>query len=201
MNQQNAAIFNENKIFFKFVKEKSKSMSKLEEQFHFRKAVSDDKETIWKILQQAIERRKNDGSTQWQDGYPNPETIENDIQKNYGFVLTSDHDILGYAAVISDTEPAYESIEGKWLSDGKYIVVHRVAVSTESAGRGIATHIFKEIEKFALSQNILSIKVDTNFDNYPMLKILEKLGYQYCGEVYFRNAARKAFEKLLDLQP
>ncbi|WHF52179.1 GNAT family N-acetyltransferase [Chryseobacterium gotjawalense] len=173
-------------------------MSKSKEQFHFRKAVSDDKETIWKILQQAIERRKNDGSTQWQDGYPNLETIENDIQNDYGFVLTLEDTILGYAAVIPDTEPAYETIEGKWLSDGKYMVVHRVAVSTESAGKGIATQIFKEIEKIALSKNILSIKVDTNFDNIPMLKILDKLGYQYCGEVYFRNAARKAFEKLLD---
>lgn len=30
-----------------------------------------------------------------------------------------------------------------------------------------------------------------------MLKIIEKLGYKYCGEVYFRGVARKAFEKLL----
>jgi hypothetical protein len=27
------------------------------------------------ILQQAIARRKADGSNQWQDGYPNPEVI------------------------------------------------------------------------------------------------------------------------------
>jgi hypothetical protein len=30
---------------------------------------------IWIILQQAIARRKADGSNQWQDGYPNPEVI------------------------------------------------------------------------------------------------------------------------------
>ncbi|QOW09432.1 GNAT family N-acetyltransferase [Kaistella flava (ex Peng et al. 2021)] len=173
-------------------------MSKKEEQFHFRRAELDDQETIWEILQQAIKRRKEDGSTQWQDGYPNPETIENDIKKNYGFVLTSDQHIVGYAAVIFDVEPAYEVIEGKWLSDGKYIVVHRVAVSTEAAGMGIATHIFKEIEKVATSENVFSIKVDTNFDNIPMLKILDKLGYKYCGEVHFRESARKAFEKLLN---
>jgi hypothetical protein len=33
------------------------------------------------ILQQAIARRKADGSNQWQDGYPNPEVILNDITK------------------------------------------------------------------------------------------------------------------------
>jgi hypothetical protein len=30
-----------------------------------------------------------------------------------------------------------------------------------------------------------------------MLKLFEKLGYQYCGEVYFRGSARKAFEKVI----
>ena len=40
-------------------------------------------------------------------------------------------------------------------------------------------------------------KLDTNFDNAPMLKILDKLGYTYCGEVFFRGSARKAFEKIL----
>ncbi|MGA9211421.1 N-acetyltransferase family protein [Kaistella sp.] len=173
-------------------------MPKLKEQFYFRKALLADIETIWKILQQAIERRKEDGSKQWQDGYPNPETIENDINNNFGFVLESKNEIIAYAALIFDLEPAYEIIEGKWLSDKEYLVVHRVAVSTESARKGVATQIFKEIEKIAISKNIFSIKVDTNFDNIPMLKILNKLGYQYCGEVYFRGAARKAFEKLLN---
>jgi hypothetical protein len=32
-------------------------------------------------FQQAIARRKADGSNQWQDGYPNPEVILNDITK------------------------------------------------------------------------------------------------------------------------
>jgi hypothetical protein len=40
--------------------------------------------------------------------------------------------------------------------------------------------------------------VDTNFDNLPMLNIFEKLGYTYCGEVYFRGSARRAYEKVLD---
>lgn len=173
-------------------------MSKSEQQFQFRKANLKDKEVIWKILQQAIERRKNDGSRQWQDGYPNSDKVENDIKNNYGFVFTSEKQILGYAAIIFDVEPAYENIEGKWLSEGKYVVVHRVAVSDEFAGNGVATQIFKEIEKTAIANEVFSIKVDTNFDNIPMLKILEKLDYTYCGEVYFRGSARKAFEKLLN---
>lgn len=172
-------------------------MSTTEEHYNFRNAILSDQEYIWEILQQAIESRKNDGSQQWQDGYPNLETVENDLKNNYGFVLTLNQHIVGYAAVIFDIEPAYESIQGSWLSHGKYVVVHRVAVSIKSAGKGLATKMFLEIEKVAAAKNVFSIKVDTNFDNLPMLKILAKLNYEYCGEVHFRHSARKAFEKIL----
>ena len=30
-----------------------------------------------------------------------------------------------------------------------------------------------------------------------MLKKLDKLNYTYCGEVYFRDAPRKAYEKVV----
>lgn len=167
------------------------------ENYILRKARSSDQEIIWKILQQAVERRRRDGSSQWQDGYPNQDTVEADIKNNYGFVLEINGEIAGYAAIIFAIEPAYEVIEGNWFSNGEYVVVHRVAVSDQFAGQGIATKIFEEIESVAKSNQVFSIKVDTNFDNTPMLKILEKLGYTYCGEVYFRGASRKAFEKIL----
>ena len=163
----------------------------------FRKSTEKDFAEIWKILQQAIERRRIDGSKQWQDGYPNPETIQSDYEKGYGFVLTENDSVIAYSALIENYEPAYEKIKGKWLTNGDFLVVHRVAVSDKVVGKGFASKIFQEIEKYATSKNIPSIKVDTNFDNPAMLRILEKLNYQYCGEVEFRGSSRKAFEKIL----
>ncbi len=152
---------------------------------------------IWNILQQAIERRKLDGSQQWQDGYPNPETIKNDIENGFGYVLLSENNVAGYAAIILNNEPAYEELQGKWLTTEDFLVVHRVAISNDFLGQGLAKKIFKEIEQLALQQQICSIKVDTNFDNAAMLHLLHSLHYQYCGEVFFRGSARKAFEKVL----
>ncbi|MGO4770236.1 N-acetyltransferase family protein [Flavobacterium sp. W22_SRS_FK3] len=152
---------------------------------------------IWEIIKDAIEQRRLEGSTQWQDGYPNKLSIENDINNGFGYVLTENETIVCYAAIIFDIEPAYEAIEGKWLSNGNYVVVHRVAVSKLAKGKGIATKLFEKIENLAIQQNVYSIKVDTNFDNIPMLKIIDKLEYTYCGEVYFRGGARRAYEKKL----
>ena len=58
--------------------------------------------------------------------------------------------------------------------------------------------IFGFLEEFAIKYKVYSIKVDTNFDNKPMLHIFNKLGYTYCGKVYFRGQERRAFEKVLD---
>ena len=152
---------------------------------------------IWEIIQYAIAQRKADGSTQWQDGYPNESTIKTDINQGYSYVIEEDGTILLYAAIIFGVEPAYETIEGQWLSNQDYVVLHRVAASPLAKGKSIATKFFQMVENLCIEKGVYSIKVDTNFDNMAMLRILEKLNYTYCGEVYFRGAARKAFEKVL----
>ena len=162
-----------------------------------RKAEIEDRDIIWSILQQAIERRRIDGSAQWQHGYPNLDTVESDIVKNFGYVLTVDGEIAVYVALILNDEPAYSNIEGAWLTNGEFVVVHRVAVDEKFAGQGLVKKLFDHIEDFTKSQGIQSIKVDTNFDNIPMLKILESKGYSYCGEVFLAGGMRKAFEKII----
>ena len=163
----------------------------------FRKATPEDLDQIWEILQQAIERRRLDGSNQWQDGYPNPSVVQNDIDNGYGFVLTENEVIVGYCAILINDEPEYANIKGKWLTNEDFIVYHRVAISEKHLGKGLAQEMLRSIEKHALDNQIHSLKADTNFDNAGMLRIFEKMGYVYCGEVTFRGSPRKAFEKVL----
>lgn len=163
----------------------------------FRKAKTTEIPEIWNIIQGAIQRRKEDGSNQWQDGYPNPEVLQNDIEKEVGFVLTEKETIIGYCAILINDEPEYANIEGNWLTNADFVVFHRVAIAETHLGKGFAKVIFKYIEDFSLKNNIFSVKADTNFDNLAMITIFKKAGYTYCGEVYFRGSPRKAFEKVL----
>jgi len=48
-----------------------------------------------------------------------------------------------------------------------------------------------------LSKRYIALKWTQIFDNVPMLKILDKLSYSYCGEIFFSGAPRKAFEKVI----
>lgn len=163
-----------------------------------RKALNSEQPIIWEILQQAIEQRRKDGSTQWQNGYPNQQTISTDIEKNAAFVLLDGGVIVAYAAIVSGIDSNYIEIKGKWLSNDEYLTVHRVAVTNNRKDKGVATQLFKTIEKLCVEQKVPSIRVDTNFDNLPMLKILAKLDYTYCGEILIDTAPRKAFEKIMN---
>ncbi len=166
---------------------------------NLRKATFIEIPAIWEILQQAILQRKQDGSDQWQNGYPNEQVIQNDISNGYGYVLVDNNIIIAYVAIIFGIEPAYNDINGKWLTNGDYLVVHRVATSNTVKRTGVATHLFRMIEDLCVEENVYSIKVDTNFDNVPMLKIFNKLGYVYCGEVLLMGAPRKAYEKIISI--
>ena len=154
-------------------------------------------EEIWQILSAAIIRRKADGSNQWQDGYPNLEVVKSDLASGHGYVVMDGQTIAGYCAILINDEPAYAELEGQWLTNGDFLVFHRVAVAKAYLGQGIARLMLAFIDEFAKENKIFSVRADTNFDNAAMLALFEKTGYQYCGEVYFRGSARKAFEKVL----
>lgn len=165
--------------------------------YRFRKAVSSEIPQIWEILQGAIARRKADGSQQWQDGYPNPAVIQKDLEKNAGYVLTEYDKIIGYAAVLINDEPEYANLEGTWLTNGDFVVLHRVAIAEQYLQQGFAKKMLRMVETLAMELQIFSIKADTNFDNLAMMRIFEQLGYTHCGEVWFRGSPRKAYEKVL----
>lgn len=186
-------------------------------ELRFRKAVPEDSGAAWSILKAAKERMRLEGRTQWQGTYPSPDSVEDDIRKGYGHVLevfpsgnvSSDSDtvmdvcsgsamtaVAAYGAVVFDGEPAYDALEGKWLSEQPYVAVHRLAVAGGFAGRGLAQHFLQEAAKLAVSMGIHSFKVDTNHDNVQMLHILDKLGFSFCGTVRYESP-RLAFEKLI----
>lgn len=169
------------------------------EQFVFRRSEPVDLDRIWTIILQAKDQMYREKKHQWDESYPTYELINDDIAKGYGYSLCMDGDVIAYAAVVFDGEPAYNDIDGKWLSDNDYVVVHRLAVAEEVKRRGIAKVYMDEVEKLAIGKGITSFKIDTNYDNFYMQKLLARCGFTYCGEILYGKGMRMAYEKLLTL--
>ena len=165
----------------------------------FRRAVETDINNIINIIKQAQGYFKEKGINQWQDNYPNSETIISDIAKKNSYVLIKDDNIVATAAVSFDGEKTYESIyEGEWISNNEYAVIHRIAVDNTYKGLGLSSQIIKNVEKLCLNKGIYNIKVDTHEENISMQKLLEKNKFQYCGIIYLEDRSKRmAFEKTL----
>lgn len=165
----------------------------------FKRAKKADIDNIIEIIQEAQVHLKKQEIDQWQNNYPNRNTIKNDIKNGYGYVLLKDQVIVATVAVIFSGEKTYDTIhKGSWITNGRYAVIHRIAVSPMYHGQGLASEIIKQVEGICLNKKIKSIKIDTHRKNISMQKLLLKNEFHYCGIIYLEDGAeRMAFEKVI----
>ena len=129
-----------------------------------RQAFPNEIGAIMTVIESARTALAEAGSTQWQgaDGYPTEETIFDDVLNGQAYVGIVDGQIVSYAAVIVDGDPAYDKIyDGDWKHHNKrYITFHRIAVLSEFTGQGIAqTFIQGLIEGTIRMKRILSCSI------------------------------------------
>lgn len=158
-----------------------------------------DIDQIMQIIADARESIGRLGIDQWQYGYPTRDLIKEDVSLSRSYVVELDGEIVATFALINDGEPTYNKIYcGAWLNDGKYVALHRIAISGEHRGRGIAEGIIAFFVDYARSGDFTSIRVDTHTGNIPMRKMLEKNGFEYCGTIHLLDGQpRVAYEKLV----
>ncbi|MBO0453871.1 GNAT family N-acetyltransferase [Candidatus Enterococcus murrayae] len=163
----------------------------------FRPSTLSDLPAIGLIIDEAKQYLKEQGSPQWQDGHePHEAVIREDIRKKASYVLTLGGEIVGTAALIAGKDPVYEAIEGEWRGEGPYVSLHHVAVSQKHRGIGLGKNLLTSAIKKAQALGYEDIRIDTYPANQPMLALIEKCGFTYCGMIHFpfEHGERKAFQ-------
>jgi ribosomal protein S18 acetylase RimI-like enzyme len=160
----------------------------------------EDIPAILAIYNQAKEYLKSQNVNQWQDGYPNEESILSDIKQKQSYVLVENEQVLGTAAIVLELDPNYAYIEdGKWITTGdNYYCIHRIAVDNTIKGKHFANEFVKYAENLAKKDRKSSLRIDTHHQNLSMQKFLHKCGFMPCGTIYLQNGDKRiAFERLL----
>jgi len=155
-----------------------------------RKAVESDYNRIMEIYEIALSFMAKTGNPhQWGDlGYPYPDLIKEDIEEQRLLVITENETVEGVFFWSLGVDPTYVKIDGQWLNDKPYGVIHRIA------GSGKVKGILKTAVEYGL-QFSDNIKIDTHVDNAVMQSALEKLGFKYCGMVYLPHGVwMKAYQ-------
>ena len=156
-----------------------------------RPALPGDLDAIMNIYEKARAFMRSTGNkTQWVNGYPQKEILEDDIKKGELFVCETD-EVHAVFAFILGGDKTYNYIEnGSWLSDTPYGTIHRVA--SDGAQKGIMGEITSFCEKTAKH-----LRIDTHAANKVMRRALEKNGFSERGIIYLEDGSpRLAFEKL-----
>lgn len=67
--------------------------------------------------------------SQWPEGYPSAEQLSSDIARGHSYVCVTPEyaGLVGTFYFAVEEEPSYQHIEGRWLNDKPYGVIHRLA--------------------------------------------------------------------------
>ena len=131
--------------------------------------------------------------SQWPEGYPSAEQLSSDIARGHRYVCVAPEyaGLVGTFYFAVEEEPSYQHIEGRWLNDNPYGVIHRLA--SDGRVRGL----FRECLAFA-SKHCSEIRVDTHEDNAPMRQLLVAESFVPCGTIYVADGSpRIAYQKSL----
>ena len=159
-------------------------------------------EEMCRITAEAKAQLRRLGLDQWQKGYPSREIWEEDIRNQMAWLAVEEGKVLGVFAFQTTQDVSYGEIDGKWLTDGAYASMHRVCVSEESKGKGVAGKMFAQGFAMAEKLGFGSVRIDTHPGNMPMQRALGKAGFLPCGTIHLKGGsedgdARVAFERVL----
>jgi len=151
-----------------------------------------DIDTIMEIYKHAREFMAQTGNpSQWgPTNWPPRHLIEKDIAEGCSYVCEEDDSIAAVFYFKVGNDPSYALIDGRWIDDSIYGVVHRIASSQRVHGAG------RYCIQWCFSQ-CGHLRMDTHPDNMIMQKLLESLGFSYCGIIHVEedDNPRLAFEK------
>lgn len=153
--------------------------------------------SIMTLVHQAQVYFKEQEIDQWQDGYPDEKRIYDDIALNHSYVL-EDNRVVGTMYFALEDDPCYKVIEGQWLTNQSYAIIHRIVIDQKYKGKNLAALLLEYAIKECKEKDIKSIRIDTHKDNIPMQRFLKKNDFERCGIIQLESHAyRLAFEKII----
>ena len=97
---------------------------------------------IINLIKDVIKGMLNENIDQWDEIYPNSDVIISDINTKSAYGYFNKNKLIGYIAINSVFSPEYQTVNWK-DKDGKFLVIHRLCVNTNSQGKGIGKQLLK----------------------------------------------------------
>jgi len=129
------------------------------------------------------------GIDQWNYDYPDLQTLQNDVEQGFNFVIKSENRVAASIVLNNNQDDQYRTVHWQNRNDS-VLVIHRLGVHPECQGMGLGKKMCLFAEEFARKNGYKFIRLDAYAGNAVSNKMYKSLGYsQANGYCYFRKKA------------
>lgn len=160
----------------------------------FSKANPEHLDSLFNMFKYATDKMNNEGIYQWDEIYPNKNTLENDIANQDIYIGELSGEICSSYVVNKYQDKEYNN--GKWKYSGnEFFVIHRLCVNPKFQSRGIGKLTMQYIEICLKKLGAESIRLDCFSENPYAFKMYSSLGYKIVGKAKWRKGIFYLMEK------
>lgn len=160
------------------------SISKEENNLKIRKAALSELAAVMQVIDKArLQMRRDGNATQWSNDYPQLQLMAEEITRGHCYIALYEDRIVATFCLVEGPDPTYTSIEGAWLNDAPYHVIHRMA--SDGSLRGVGSRCIEWCRR----QCGTDLRIDTHADNHRMQWVVARAGFTRCGIIYVSDGS------------
>lgn len=170
---------------------------KQNEDLKFRLAQPEDLPQILALFSGAVKHMCECGIEQWDELYPDEETLTADIKNGQMYLLEESRGLVSAVVLNTEQAPEYQTVNWQCRLE-PVAVIHRLCVNAQKQGRGFGSKMLRLSEDFLRKRGYRCIRLDAFPQNPAAIHLYESAGYRRTGEVVqFRKGIFYCYEKLL----
>lgn len=160
----------------------------------FSRASHADVEKIDALYHAVKKLGRENGTTDWDDDYPNRDFIEDDIKNGFSFVLRNDDEVLAAVSLLPEDDLDECSIQ--WTPK-KACVLARLCVKPALQGRHLGECVMRLVSDEAKRQGYEATRHLAAVANPASIRLYERMGYKRLGTVHLYDTEFYAYEMIL----
>ncbi len=160
----------------------------------FRKASAEDADDILALYKSVAAKGRADGTSDWDDEYPNGEILDEDLAGGSLFVLAENGEII---AAVSILEEELEELRNLPWTNARACFLARLCVSPLYQGKGLGEWMMRRIGDYARDRGFAATRHIAAVVNIAANRLYARMGYRNLGPIYAFGTDFLAYEMLL----
>ena len=163
-----------------------------------KKANKTDLDNIMLMYKSCVKGMLANDIDQWDDTYPDIETISQDLEKQSYYIAEEKGEIIGGINIDKNQDKTYLDIDWEDKTNS-FLIVHRLGVKEEFWNKKIGKDLMIFTEELVIEKGLKSIRLDTYSGNPKAMEFYRRLGYRELGTINLKPNKNEyyCFEKII----